>query len=447
MRIVLGVGGGIAAYKSASLLRLMTEAGHEVTVVPTVHAEEFVGRATWEALSGHPVSTDTFDDVDQVRHVRLGREAELVVVAPATADLLARTAVGMAPDLLGNVLLTATCPVLVAPAMHTEMWLHPATQENVAVLRRRGVTVLEPAVGRLTGKDSGPGRLPEPEDIWAAAQALAADAPAFSRGRAVTQEGATTAPASAISVATSDPTVPDAPGSLGIPGDRPSSGPLSGRRVVITGGGTREPLDPVRYLGNRSSGKQAVAIAEQALAAGADVTLIAAAMTAQPPAGAEVVDVESTQELLEAVLEHAPGADALVMAAAVADFRPVDVAETKIKKGEDGSSPTLVLERTPDVLATAVAERAAGADMPGLIVGFAAETGDGESSVLEYAQAKLARKGCEMLVVNDVGAGRVFGRDETEVTVLFADGREPVSRAGDKTDAARLVVEQMTLAL
>lgn len=420
MRIVLGVGGGIAAYKAASLLRLMTEAGHEVTVVPTAHAEDFVGRATWEALSGRPVSTDTFDDVDQVRHVRLGREAELVVVAPATADLLARTAAGMAPDLLGNVLLTATCPVLVAPAMHTEMWLHPATQDNVAALRRHGVTVLDPAVGRLTGRDSGPGRLPEPEEIWAAAQSLAADAPARSRGRAVTSSGVLA---------------------------ETSSGALAGRRVVVTGGGTREPLDPVRYLGNRSSGKQAVALAEQALAAGAEVTLIAAAMTVEPPAGADVVHVESTQELLEAVRTHASGADVLIMAAAVADFRPADVAETKIKKGDDGSSPTIELERTPDVLATAVQERAAGADMPGLIVGFAAETGDGESSVLEYAQAKLRRKGCEMLVVNDVAAGRVFGRDETEVTVLFADGREPVSRAGDKADAAALVVEQVTRAL
>lgn len=416
MRIVLGVGGGIAAYKAASLLRLMTEAGHEVTVVPTAHAEDFVGRATWEALSGRPVSTDTFDDVDQVRHVRLGREAELVVVAPATADLLARTAAGMAPDLLGNVLLTATCPVLMAPAMHTEMWLHPATQENVAALRRHGVTVLDPAVGRLTGNDSGPGRLPEPEEVWAAAQALAADAPDRSRGRAVTDGDAAQAP-------------------------------LAGRHVVITGGGTREPLDPVRYLGNRSSGKQAVALAEQALAAGAEVTLIAAAMTAQPPAGARVVPVESTQELLEAVRRHAPGADVLVMAAAVADFRPTDVAATKIKKGEDGSSPTITLERTPDVLATAVADRRSGAPMPGLIVGFAAETGDADSTVFEYARAKLRRKGCEMLVVNDVAAGKVFGKDETAVTVLFADGREPVSCTGDKTDAAALVMEQIAAGL
>ncbi len=447
MRIVLGVGGGIAAYKAASLLRLMTEAGHGVTVVPTAHAEDFVGRATWEALSGRPVSTDTFDDVDQVRHVRLGREAELVVVAPATADLIARTAAGMAPDLLGNVLLTATCPVLVAPAMHTEMWLHPATRENVAALRRHGVTVLDPAVGRLTGKDSGPGRLPEPEAIWAAAQDLAADAPAHSRGRAVSAGTTTTSSASVSPVTDGSRPRPGIPGAEGTGGARPSSGGLAGHRVVITGGGTREPLDPVRYLGNRSSGKQAVALAEKALAAGAQVTLIAAAMTAEPPAGAEVVHVESTQELLEAVLEHAAGADVLIMAAAVADFRPTDVAETKIKKGDDGSSPTITLERTPDVLATAVQERAAGRDMPGLIVGFAAETGDGESSVLEYAQAKLARKGCEMLVVNDVAAGKVFGRDETEVTVLFADGREPVSRAGDKTDSAALVVEQITGAL
>ncbi|MEV4901681.1 bifunctional phosphopantothenoylcysteine decarboxylase/phosphopantothenate--cysteine ligase CoaBC [Citricoccus sp. NPDC055426] len=401
MRIVLGVTGGIAAYKSALLLRLMTEAGHQVDVVPTPAALNFVGRATWEALSGRPVRTDTFEAVESVNHVRLGREAELVVVAPATADSLARTAAGLAPDLLGNVLLTATCPVLMVPAMHTEMWLHPATVANVRTLRERGMTVLDPDSGRLTGTDTGPGRFPEPERIWAEAQALA---------RPRTQAG---------------------------------TGPLTGRAVVVTAGGTREALDPVRYLGNRSSGKQGVAVAEAALAAGATVVFIGGAMSVDPPAGAQVVRVESTQELHEAVLSRAPGADALVMAAAVADFRPAEYADAKIKKAEDGSNPVIRLERTQDILAETVAARTAGEPMPGVIVGFGAETGDGTTSVLEFGAAKLARKGCEMLVVNQVGRDKVFGQDTTEVTMLFADGREPVAAAGDKRDVGVAIVTEL----
>ncbi|GAA4761331.1 bifunctional phosphopantothenoylcysteine decarboxylase/phosphopantothenate--cysteine ligase CoaBC [Citricoccus nitrophenolicus] len=402
MRIVLGVTGGIAAYKSALLLRLMTEAGHQVDVVPTPAALNFVGRATWEALSGRPVRTDTFEAVESVNHVRLGREAELVVVAPATADSLARTAAGLAPDLLGNVLLTATCPVLMVPAMHTEMWLHPATVANVQTLRSRGMTVLEPDSGRLTGADTGPGRFPEPERIWAEAQRLSSTSGTLAGTR-----------------------------------------PLAGRTVVVTAGGTREALDPVRYLGNRSSGKQGVAVAEAALAAGASVTFIGGAMSVDPPAGTEVVRVESTQELHEAVLSHASGADALVMAAAVADFRPAEYAEAKIKKAQDGTNPVIHLERTPDVLADAVAARAAGQPLPGVIVGFGAETGDGTTSVLEFGAAKLARKGCEMLVVNQVGRDQVFGQDTTEVTMLFADGREPVAVAGDKTDVGVAIVTEL----
>ncbi|WP_413543542.1 bifunctional phosphopantothenoylcysteine decarboxylase/phosphopantothenate--cysteine ligase CoaBC [Citricoccus nitrophenolicus] len=402
MRIVLGVTGGIAAYKSALLLRLMTEAGHQVDVVPTAAALNFVGRATWEALSGRPVRTDTFEAVESVNHVRLGREAELVVVAPATADSLARTAAGLAPDLLGNVLLTATCPVLMVPAMHTEMWLHPATVANVQTLRSRGMTVLEPDSGRLTGADTGPGRFPEPERIWAEAQRLSSTSGTLAGTR-----------------------------------------PLAGRTVVVTAGGTREALDPVRYLGNRSSGKQGVAVAEAALAAGASVTFIGGAMSVDPPAGTEVVRVESTQELHEAVLSHATGADALVMAAAVADFRPAEYAEAKIKKAQDGTNPVIHLERTPDVLADAVAARAAGQPLPGVIVGFGAETGDGTTSVLEFGAAKLARKGCEMLVVNQVGRDQVFGQDTTEVTMLFADGREPVAVAGDKTDVGVAIVTEL----
>ena len=379
MEIVLGVGGGIAAYKAALLLRLMTEAGHGVTVVPTANALEFVGAATWEALSGRPVRTDTFEAVDEVNHVRLGRRADLVVVAPATADLLARTAAGMAPDLLGNVLLTATCPVVLAPAMHTEMWHHPATVANVALLRERGVTVVDPAVGRLTGADS------------------------------------------------------DA---------EPTPGPLAGRTVVITAGGTREALDPVRYLGNRSSGKQGAALARAALEAGATVRFVAGSMSVPTPEGVErVVPVESTQDLLEAVLAEAADADVLVMAAAVADFRPAEVSDAKMKKGDDGGAPVIVLERTPDVLATVVRTRSEGGPMAPLIVGFAAETGDATSSVLEYGRAKLARKGCEMLVVNEVGTDKVFGRDETAVTILFADGRPAVETVGSKDQAAAAVVQ------
>ncbi|WP_313815703.1 bifunctional phosphopantothenoylcysteine decarboxylase/phosphopantothenate--cysteine ligase CoaBC [Citricoccus sp.] len=403
MRIVLGVTGGIAAYKSALLLRLMTEAGHQVDVVPTPAALNFVGQSTWEALSGRPVRTDTFEAVETVNHVRLGREAELVVVAPATADSLARAAAGLAPDLLGNVLLTATCPVLMVPAMHTEMWTHPATVANVDLLRSRGVTVLDPDSGRLTGQDTGPGRFPEPDRIWARAQALVASSPRPSRPAA-----------------------------------------LAGRAVVVTAGGTREALDPVRYLGNRSSGKQGVAVAEAALAAGARVLFIGGAMSVEPPAGAEVVRVESTQELHDAVMAHAPGADALVMAAAVADFRPAEYADAKIKKSQDGSNPVIRLERTPDILAEAVQARAAGQPMPGTIIGFGAETGDATASVLEFGSAKLARKGCEMLVVNQVGRDKVFGQDTTEVTMLFADGREPVAAAGDKSEVGVAIVTELT---
>ncbi|UBH23802.1 bifunctional phosphopantothenoylcysteine decarboxylase/phosphopantothenate--cysteine ligase CoaBC [Micrococcus porci] len=414
MEVVLGVGGGIAAYKAALLLRLMKEAGHGVTVVPTDNALRFVGAPTWEALSGRPVRTDTFTDVPEVSHVRLGREADLVVVAPATADLLARTAAGMAPDLLGNVLLTATCPVVLAPAMHTEMWRHPATVANVALLRERGVHVIEPDSGRLTGADSGPGRLPEPARIWAEAQ----DAAARAGGRAGREAAVTAAEPGAAS-------------------------PLAGRTVVISAGGTREALDPVRFLGNRSSGKQGTALAEAVLAAGARVRFIAGPMSVAPPAGTEVTAVESTQELLEAVLSEAADADVLIMAAAVADFRPAQVATSKIKKTDDGGAPTIVLERTPDVLATAVQTRDAGGPMAPVIVGFAAETGDEHTTPLEYGRAKLARKGCDLLVVNEVGDGKVFGQDATEVTVLSADGAEPVTRTGSKAEAAAAVVEAL----
>lgn len=426
MRVVLGVGGGIAAYKAALLLRLFTEAGHSVTAVPTASALKFVGKATWEALSGKPVRTDVFEAVETVNHVRLGHEAELIVVAPATADLIARAAGGHADDLLTNTLLMARCPVLLAPAMHTEMWRNAATQANVALLRERGVHVLDPAVGRLTGADSGPGRLPEPEDIYAAALALVrggSDSEAAHDGDAR----------------------PDAWPSGSAPG------PLAGTRVVVSAGGTREPIDPVRFLGNRSSGKQGAAIARAALAAGADVTFVAAHIDVPPPDGADVVRVDSALELSDAMLAHTPGADVVVMAAAVADFRPSEQATSKIKKRDDTADPIITLVRNPDILVELVQRR--NESHPGqFIVGFAAETGDAGGSVLEYGKAKLDRKGCDLLVLNEVGADRmgaerVFGQDTNAVVILSRTGGEPEHEAGTKDEVARAVVRRIALEL
>lgn len=387
MRILLGVGGGIAAYKSAALLRLLGEAGHDVRVVPTTAALEFVGRATWEALSGHPVTTDVFDDVPGVAHVRLGQTADLVVVAPATADLLARAAAGLADDLLTASLLVARCPVLVAPAMHTEMWLHPATQANVATLRARGVHVLEPASGRLTGADSGPGRLPEPAEIAAAALALVG------------------------------------------PRD------LEGRRVVVSAGGTREPVDPVRFLGNRSTGRQGVALAQAAARRGAEVVLVAANVTVPVPPGVVVRPVETAAELGEAVRAEAKDADVVVMAAAVADFRPATPAPHKIKKTAGDPAP-IALVPTDDVLSGLVADP----PRPGLVVvGFAAETGDAAGDVLDHGRAKARRKGADLLVVNAVGKDRGFAVADNEVTVLDRTGAPVAAASGSKDEVADAV--------
>jgi phosphopantothenoylcysteine decarboxylase / phosphopantothenate---cysteine ligase len=401
-RVVLGVSGGIAAYKACLLLRLLTESGHDVTVVPTAAALEFVGAASWAALSGHPVSTSVWENAESVPHVRLGREAQLVVVAPATADLLARAAHGLADDLLTSTLLTAQCPVLLAPAMHTEMWLHPATRANVAILRERGVVVLEPASGRLTGADTGPGRLPEPEAIFAAALTLFRQA---RRGAAADD--------------------------------------LAGRRVVVSAGGTREPIDPVRYLGNRSSGRQGYALAATAAARGAGVTLVAANSELPAPAGVDVVPVRTAEELRRAVHAAVRSArtDAVVMAAAVADFRPAKVAESKLKKTEDPREvPQLELERTADVLAELVAARTPGQ----LVVGFAAETGDDAGDVLTHARAKLARKGSDLLVVNDVGGGGVFGQPRNAVTILDARGDARVVPEGTKEEIADAIWDVVT---
>ena len=419
MRIVLGVGGGIAAYKVASLLRLFTEAGHDVTVIPTEAATRFVGVATWEALSGHPVSNSVFDDVHTVNHVRLGHEAELIVVAPATADLLARAATGQANDLLSNTLLMAgSCPVLMAPAMHTEMWQHPATQANVETLRSRGVTVLEPASGRLTGSDSGPGRLPEPDAIFDAALALA---------------GAPAVPAT-VPLPASDAT-------LAAP-----RGPLAGLTVTISAGGTREPLDPVRFLGNRSSGKQGVALAAAAREAGAKVRLLAAHMDVMPPAGVDVVKVGTALELRKAALHAAADSDVIIMAAAVADFRPAEVAGTKIKKRDDVADPVITLVRNPDILRELVEIRDA-ASRRQLIVGFAAETGDADGDVLDYAADKLRRKACDLLVVNHVGEDKVFGEDTNSVVILSRSGSEPQEASGSKSDVAAAVIDRISAEL
>jgi phosphopantothenoylcysteine decarboxylase / phosphopantothenate---cysteine ligase len=386
-RVILGVGAGIAAYKACELLRLLKEAGHQVRVIPTPDALRFVGEPTWAALSGEPVATDVWDDVAEVPHVRLGQSADLVLVAPATADILARAAAGMAQDLLTATLLTARCPVIYAPAMHTEMWEHPATQQNVATLRARGAIVVEPAVGRLTGADSGKGRLPEPSELFALAESLL-----FSSG---TDGGAS-------------------PPRTLLPAGRPT---LAGRRVLISAGGTREELDPVRFLGNWSTGRQGYAFARSAVARGADVTLVAANVELPDPAGAKVVRVVSARDMHAAMLAEAGTADVIVMTAAVADFRPVTRSGEKIKK--DGRLPEpIVLAENPDILADLAAWRATHGPAAQMVVGFAAET----DPDLDVARAKLARKGCDLLVVNPVGYGRGFGNADNEAVVLGADG-------------------------
>lgn len=408
MRILLGVTGGIAAYKAVLLLRLLREQGHAVRVIPTHAALEFVGAPTFEALSGEPVSTEVFDDVPGVQHVALGKGADLVIVAPATADFMARAVAGLADDLLTTTLLAARCPVVFAPAMHTEMWDHPATRSNVATLRERGVHVIEPASGRLTGTDTGPGRLPEPEDIAREALALV-DAQLVEP------------------VQTQD---------------------LTGRRVVVSAGGTREPIDPVRFIGNRSSGRQGVALAQAAAARGADVTLVAANLaqdvtdqveSVRGAAGrlaCSVVRVESTAELRSAVRAAGAAADVVVMAAAVADFRPAVTPDAKIKKVPgQGPAPIELLEN-PDILAELAHERL----RPGqVVVGFAAETGDASGSVLDHGRTKARRKGADLIAVNAVGSGRGFGTDSNEVTLLDGTGEVVGAASGTKREVADAV--------
>ncbi len=396
-RVVLGVGGGIAAYKVCEVLRRFTESGHEVRVVPTAAALRFVGAPTWEALSGHPVSTEVWDSVPEVPHVRLGQSADLVLVAPATADLLAKAAHGLADDLLTNTLLTARCPVVFCPAMHTEMWEHPATRENVATLRRRGAIVIDPAVGRLTGADSGAGRLPDPAEIFEAALAV------LRRGGPLPED-------------------------------------LAGLRVLVSAGGTREPLDPVRYLGNRSSGLQGYALAAAAVARGAEVTVVAANVMLPDPAGVKVVRVGTALELRDAMRAAAVEAQVVVANAAVADFRPAHYAEAKIKKTDEHSAPVVELVQNPHVLKELGRERLAEGQT---VVGFAAETGDERHSFLELGRRKVASYGVDLLVVNEVGADKVFGQPVTQGVIVGADGTETPVPLGSKRALADAVWDRV----
>lgn len=392
-RVVVGVTGGIAAYKACILVRLLRKAGHDVHVIPTAAALDMVGRTTWEALSGHPVYSEVNDEASSVTHVRLGHGADLIIVAPATANTMAKLRAGIADNLLTSTVLAARCPVLVAPAMHSEMWLNPATQENASVLRERGFRIIEPATGRLTGADSGIGRLPEPEDLCEAVLCeLASDTS------------------------------------------------LAGRRVVISAGGTHEAIDPVRYIGNNSSGHFGVALAREARHRGAEVTLVAANVDAgvlRDARGIDIQKVVSARELHSVMKENAQEADILVMAAAVADFRPASVAASKQKKN-GSSTRALELVENPDILADLAQHRQRKAQ---LIVGFAAETGDSSGSVLEYGRAKAARKGADLMVINEVGGQSGFGNVDTAITMIDAAGTVHGSGEGSKPEMASLLFD------
>ena len=412
------------------LLRLFGKAGHEVIAMPTNTALEFVGKPTLEALSGNPVHTSVFEQVPQVNHVRQAELADAVVIAPATADLLARLASGRADDLLSATVLTTHAPVILAPAMHTQMWEHPATRENVRILRGYGYHLIEPAVGRLTGPDSGVGRLPEPEDIFEAAQRVIAEFPKGKEHPSQTPGYAPTHPVHAGSTEDSD--------SLSAPSIEPEPGILAGKRIVITAGGTREALDPVRFLGNRSTGKQGVALAQAARDMGASVHLIGANLEVSAPDGVELTRVVSAADLQRAVLKSISGADALVMSAAVADFRPADYAEYKIKKTADpDDNPVIRLVRNPDILREVVQRRQQLGGGPRLIVGFAAETGSPDKTPLELGREKLTRKGCDFLAVNTVGISQGFGTDENTVTLISSLTDEAPVFSGSKGEISR----------
>ena len=391
MHVVIGITGGIAAYKATGLIRLFTENGHDVKVVPTSNALKFIGNTTLEALSHNSVDPDLYTDVAEVKHVQLGQQADLIVVAPATANFLAKTASGIADDLLGNTLLATNAPILLAPAMHTEMWLNIATQTNVETLRARGYEVLAPAEGRLTGDDTGVGRLPEPQAIYDAAIAL------------VTKHD------------------------------------LSGKHVVVTAGGTRESIDPVRFIGNQSSGKQGVAIAECAAKRGARVTLIGANIPALNTHGINFVNVTTAIELDRAINNALPSANVLIQAAAVSDFRVKSPSATKLKRSVLGDEVSLELVANPDILAEAVT-RIRNEALDCTVVGFAAETASSRDDLVELATNKLKSKGCDMIVANDVSAGKVFGSDDNHVVILTKLG-ESTEVSGSKTSVANSILD------
>ena len=429
-RIVVGVAGSVSAYKAPFVIRLLRRAGHEVEVVATAAALRFIGEPALAAVSGGPVATGLFDDPAAASHVALGERADLVVVAPASADLLARVAAGRADDLLTATILTTGAPVVLAPAMHTRMWTNPATAHNVATLRSRGLTVIDPDTGPLTGGDVGAGRLPEPERIVERALAVldAVGAPAGAGDCADAARAADAADA----------------------GAGRGGAPLAGLRVVVSAGGTREPIDPVRYLGNRSSGRQGAALAAAAAAAGADVVLVAANIGPEVlglvPDGVEVIPVGTALELRDAVRGAARDADAVVMAAAVADFRPARALDVKLKKrppGPDGAQPAppaLELVANPDVLAGLAADPPRPAPGRTLLVGFAAETGDDAGDVLAHGAAKARRKGADLMAVNAVGPATGFGDVPNSVVVLDADGAEVARAAGSKDEVARALI-------
>jgi phosphopantothenoylcysteine decarboxylase / phosphopantothenate---cysteine ligase len=394
VNIVVGITGGIAAYKAVGVVRALVLDGHDVHVVATDAALRFVGRPTLEAISRNPVHSELYEGVAEVRHVALGQRADLIVIAPATAHTLAKLATGLADDLLGNTVLASKAPLVLAPAMHTEMWQHPATVANVALLVERGARIVGPASGQLTGADSGPGRMAEPDEIVAAALAAAG------------------------------------------PRD------LAGRRILITAGGTREPLDPVRFIGNRSSGKQGVALARAAAARGADVTLVVAniedgVLAADGVAGVAVTHVSTTLELQEATLLAAGQADLIIMAAAVADYRPETVADAKIKKETQGDALDLRLVKNPDILKELTAARREDQ----IIIGFAAETETDRDALLELGRAKAARKGVDYLVVNRVGWTEGFAADRNAVVVLSAAGDIVAEAEGSKTSVADRILD------
>ncbi len=452
MNIVLGVSGGIAAYKSVALARLLVEAGHEVHVVPTVDALRFVGKPTWEAISRHPVTTSVHEDVPEVRHVALGQRADLVIVAPATANTLARMSAGIADDLLGTTLLATRAPVLVAPAMHTEMWEHAATQDNVAILRARGVVFVGPESGRLTGTDTGPGRMSEPDAIFARAlEVLGHTAAGLAPAAADSAAAASPADAALSFESGSEQVVPQQPTperddrtvAFSAP-QAETPGDFAGVRVLVTAGGTREPIDPVRFLGNRSSGRQGVAVAAAAADRGAKVVLLAANIDESVLADVagrtdvRVVPVGTTAELESAAHAASGGAEVVIMAAAVADYRVADVADHKLRKEDSpGSAPTLTLVENPDILVGLVRERHADQ----VIVGFAAETVESEDELLERGRRKLARKGVDLLAVNAVGWSEGFEAGDNELRVLDADGTVVEVASGTKRQVAERLLD------